>query len=433
MRKIKKVSILILGVLLAMMFVVVTASAHSGRTDSSGGHKDNKNKSGLGGYHYHCGGYPAHLHDDGYCPYTDVMPSKVTVNVEKKTLGIGEKTSIDAVVSPSNACDTSVSWSSSDTNVVQISSGTIEAVGYGTATISASTINGKTGSVTITVKEIVAEAVEIRGEKETLIMGEDCTLSAVLSPENVDDPTITWTSSDESIATVSSAGLVQGLLPGEVVITATASNGVSSSKTLIIQEVIAEKLEIKAEESVIHGDSMVFEAKLYPENTSDQRIEWISDNKAVASIDANGKLLSYDVGKVTITAKQKDVSASVEIEVLPRKVEKIIIESPLEEEKTLYPEDTLQLTAVIEPENATYPTVYWKSSDSEIVSVDENGNLTANKSGTAVITAYTEDGCEESYEIEVVMEVGGAAAAIGGIAILGVGGLIYKKKRKKMA
>ncbi len=43
--------------------------AHSGRTDSSGGHRDNKNKSGLGSYHYHCGGHPAHLHRNGVCPY----------------------------------------------------------------------------------------------------------------------------------------------------------------------------------------------------------------------------------------------------------------------------------------------------------------------------------------------------------------------------
>lgn len=44
-------------------------NAHSGRTDSNGGHKDNKNKSGLGSYHYHCGEHPPHLHKDGKCPY----------------------------------------------------------------------------------------------------------------------------------------------------------------------------------------------------------------------------------------------------------------------------------------------------------------------------------------------------------------------------
>ena len=49
--------------------MTVTAQAHGGRTDSNGGHRDNKNASGLGSYHYHCGGYPAHLHTDGVCPY----------------------------------------------------------------------------------------------------------------------------------------------------------------------------------------------------------------------------------------------------------------------------------------------------------------------------------------------------------------------------
>lgn len=44
-------------------------AAHSGRTDSSGGHRDNRNASGLGSYHYHCGGNPPHLHSGGACPY----------------------------------------------------------------------------------------------------------------------------------------------------------------------------------------------------------------------------------------------------------------------------------------------------------------------------------------------------------------------------
>lgn len=50
-------------------YTTITAEAHSGRTDANGGHKDTKNKSGLGSYHYHCGGHPAHLHDKGVCPY----------------------------------------------------------------------------------------------------------------------------------------------------------------------------------------------------------------------------------------------------------------------------------------------------------------------------------------------------------------------------
>lgn len=66
----KKISIYTMTAMLAFSTVPGTVQAHSGRTDSSGGHHDNKNVSGLGSYHYHCGGYPAHLHDGGVCPYS---------------------------------------------------------------------------------------------------------------------------------------------------------------------------------------------------------------------------------------------------------------------------------------------------------------------------------------------------------------------------
>ena len=79
MRKIKKgflaflASIVLLSSLPASSLpysAAITAEAHSGRTDARGGHRDNKNKSGLGSYHYHCGGHPAHLHPNGVCPYS---------------------------------------------------------------------------------------------------------------------------------------------------------------------------------------------------------------------------------------------------------------------------------------------------------------------------------------------------------------------------
>lgn len=78
MRKHKKVlSIMLMVLILATVAPsnplfnnVLTVEAHSGRTDGSGGHHDYKNKSGLGSYHYHCGGHPAHLHPNGICPYS---------------------------------------------------------------------------------------------------------------------------------------------------------------------------------------------------------------------------------------------------------------------------------------------------------------------------------------------------------------------------
>lgn len=69
----------IISVLMAIVAIVVCMGnytyAHSGRTDANGGHRDNNNKSGLGSYHYHCGGHPAHLHTNGVCPYSSSSSS----------------------------------------------------------------------------------------------------------------------------------------------------------------------------------------------------------------------------------------------------------------------------------------------------------------------------------------------------------------------
>ena len=65
----KRIFILTLTVCFMIVSSFLSAFAHSGRTDRYGGHRDYKNKSGLGGYHYHCGGYPAHLHKNSVCPY----------------------------------------------------------------------------------------------------------------------------------------------------------------------------------------------------------------------------------------------------------------------------------------------------------------------------------------------------------------------------
>lgn len=72
MKKGKVTSLLLAAVI---TLTPATSLAHGGKTDSNGGHKDNKNKSGLGSYHYHCGGSSAHLHKDGVCPYSSKSTS----------------------------------------------------------------------------------------------------------------------------------------------------------------------------------------------------------------------------------------------------------------------------------------------------------------------------------------------------------------------
>lgn len=180
MRKNKAKIISILLIALSIIAIGVNAYGHSGRTDSSGGHKDNKNKSGLGSYHYHCGGHPAHLHTNGVCPYssgsssskgstsssstsstketstvpTTIVATDIKINENVTSMKEGESEKLTATITPENATDKKVTWKSSDENIATISSsGEIIAKKSGTVEITATSSNGKTNTIKINIKE----------------------------------------------------------------------------------------------------------------------------------------------------------------------------------------------------------------------------------------------------------------------------------------
>lgn len=167
MKKIKTKLLKIILIFLSVISVVINVYAHSGRTDANGGHRDTKNKSGLGSYHYHCGGNPAHLHPNGVCPYsssnskttTTTSPATVSVtgiqiNEKIDSMELGKSKVLTATITPSNATDKNISWKSSNENVATISSlGEVVAKQPGTVNITATSSNGKTSTIKITVKE----------------------------------------------------------------------------------------------------------------------------------------------------------------------------------------------------------------------------------------------------------------------------------------
>lgn len=172
-------------VLIVFLLIICTTSyAHSGRTDSNGGHRDNQNKSGLGSYHYHCGGHPAHLHTNGGCPYSSSSSSS------KKSSSSKTKSS-----------------SSTKTNTK--------------VTTQTATQPVETTSEPINVE--VTE-VQIRDNVDNIEVGKRKNLTVTVLPENATDKSITWKSSNENVATISSSGELQAKSVGKAEITATSVN-----------------------------------------------------------------------------------------------------------------------------------------------------------------------------------------------------------------
>lgn len=210
MRKNKRKILSILLTALSIISIEISGYAHSGRTDSNGGHKDNKNKSGLGSYHYHCGGYPAHLHENGVCPY------KGSSSSSSKSSTSGSSTSKSSS-SKSSTSSSSTSKSSSSK--------------------SSTTTSSSTSRTTSTVPTtILATNIKINENIEKMEVGESEKLTTTITPDNVTDKNVTWKSSDESIATISATGEIMAKKSGEVNITASTANGKINTIKITVKE-----------------------------------------------------------------------------------------------------------------------------------------------------------------------------------------------------
>ncbi len=224
MRKNKGKIISILLIALSVISIGITTYAHSGKTDSSGGHRDNKNKSGLGSYHYHCGGHPAHLHTNGVCPYSSSSSSKST-----KTTSSSSK---------------------------------------GTTTSSSSSTTSKETKTT-TPSTVAVTNIQINENIESIDVGDSKILTATITPDNATDQNITWNSSDDSIATVSSIGKITAKKSGIAEITATSSNGKVSTIRISVKEEIKEEAKEPIKDNTVTSTATIYKNNINNNTTTD--------------------------------------------------------------------------------------------------------------------------------------------------------------------
>ena len=160
---------------------------------------------------------------------TVVAVSSVSVSPSSVSLSVGGSRQLSAVVSPGNASDKSVSWSSSDPSVASVSSdGVVKALKAGGATVTAVSSNGKSASATVVVRgggsvTVPVSMVSVSGSR-TVSVGSSVRLSATVSPANATNKTVVWGSLDPSVATVGADGTVTGVKAGSTRIVATAGN-----------------------------------------------------------------------------------------------------------------------------------------------------------------------------------------------------------------
>ncbi|MBR5661329.1 MAG: Ig-like domain-containing protein [Bacteroidales bacterium] len=160
----------------------------------------------------------------------DIVPVEgVSIDKASITLVEGESETLSATVSPSNATNTFVSWSSSRPDVAVVDGdGKVTAVKTGSATIMVITTDGsKTASCEVTVEPRPIRVIGISLDKSSLelVEGEETTLTATVTPNDASDKSFTWASSNTQVATVDDKGKVKAIAPGTATITATTADG----------------------------------------------------------------------------------------------------------------------------------------------------------------------------------------------------------------
>lgn len=268
--KILRLSVLVIIILLSLQTVLF---AHSGRTDANGGHKDNKNKSGLGSYHYHCGGNPPHLHENGICPYKSSSSNNTSSSNSNKT-------------------NSSKSSNSSKSNSEATSAKSIQNINTTKNTVKENT-------------QIEVTSVKIKNkEKVKLKIGETLILETEIEPNNASNKKITWSSSNTNIATVNSDGKVEALQEGKVKIAAKSNNEKEDSIELTIEKPVIEVNRIVLNQdniSVNEGEIVKITESIYPVDATDKSVKWESSNENIATV-KDGKVTAIKEGVATITA-----------------------------------------------------------------------------------------------------------------------------------
>ena len=396
--------------------------------------------------------------DGGFTDLTNVTISEMVISVTSVAVDIstlalvaGESANITATVSPSDATNQAVTWSSSDESIATVdASGNVTAVTEGDATITVTADDGgftDLTDVTVSAVYVPATSVSVNPETIDIIINESASLTATVLPANASNQAVTWSSSDESIATVDVSGLVTAVALGTADITVTTEEGNYSALTTVTTQEIpsctpnipgrfeAEDYTSESATTINTGISDVGggDAVFTGWSNNGAQIEFddiciVNDGIynleiRVASNNTNGqyKLQDQDGNVLAVVSipntYQIDSWQSVNTTVqLTRSITKLVVVmegvwalnwsefSPiggaipvdgvaiLPVSLTLDEGQSTNLTATVSPSEATNQAVTWSSSDESIATVDASGNLTAVAEGDATITVTTDDG-----------------------------------------
>ena len=333
----------------------------------------------------------------------------ISLNHHELTMSVGKTAALSATVLPEDAYDRSFTWKSGNPGVAAVNNnGKVTAAAKGTAVIKAAANDGSGvfAECKITVRQPVT-SLTLNKTSLTVNKGATSTLSATAGPSDANNKTVKWTTSDSSVATVSSTGVVKGLKRGTATITATAADG-SGKKAACKVTVTKLVTSLTLNKTVLPLQPKKTEtltATVSPSDADNKTVKWTTSNSAVATVNSNGKVTAKGKGTAIIKATAADGSgenATCTVTVVTPK--KSVSSVTLNKRSlTMQVGKTQTLSVTVKPTNADIRNVIWTSSNTKVATVDSKGKVKAIGKGTATITATAADGSGKNAACKVTV------------------------------
>ena len=332
----------------------------------------------------------------------------ISLNKTELALRKGKTEKLSVTYNPEDADEKDVTWTSSNPAVATVTDGKIDALKDGTAVITAA-VEDKTATCTVTVKEEPLQSISLNKISMELAKTENETLEVTYNPvDTTDDKTVTWTSANTGVATVEN-GVVTGVGVGTTTITATVGNKTATCDITVTSPLKGIKVN-PADVTVLKNQSQTVSVEYLPADTTDDKtITWSIDNSKIADIAENGAevtITGKKQGEAVVTATSANGLTStckVEVKEVPITAIKLDVTS-----KKLEPGEIQTVNVEYLPADTTdEKAVTWKSSNTDVATVDENGVITAVASGQADITATTANGVSAICKITVPIHLNG--------------------------
>lgn len=352
---------------------------------------------------------------------TTVAVTGVSLDKTQASVVVGQTLQLTATIAPTDATNAKVSWSSSDAAIATVSdAGLVSGVKAGSATITVTTSDGaKTATCALTVTLPAVTGVSLNKSSTSLLVGGTETLVATVTPSNAADTSVTWATSDSSVATVSKSGLVTGVKAGTTKITVTTTDGGKTATCTVTVSAVS----IAVTGMTLNKNSTVLlttkTETLYPiitpANATNQVVTWSSDKPSVATVSDSGVVTGVADGTATITAKTADGGFSQTVSVTVSSTAVSVIGVSLNKSATtIVAGGSELLVATISPILATNQSLSWSSSDESVATVTSAGLVSGVKAGSAKITVVT---AENSRVASCDVTIGAAAVAAKGVSL----------------